>query len=53
MPVGGVRVPTPYFPAFARLLLAVGMMAGGWDGREVMVFPEAWGVGAEGFQRAL
>lgn len=53
MPVGGVRVPTPYFPAAGGLLLAVGMMVGGWDGREGMVFPEAWGVEVEGFQRAL
>ena len=32
MPTGGTRVPTPYFPGSGSLLLAVGMMAGGWDG---------------------
>ncbi|OBZ77833.1 hypothetical protein A0H81_02150 [Grifola frondosa] len=32
MPVGGVRVPTPYFPGAGALLYAVAMMAAGWDG---------------------
>ncbi|KAF2626099.1 hypothetical protein BU25DRAFT_449453 [Macroventuria anomochaeta] len=53
MPVGGTRVPTPYFPSAAGLLLAVGMMAGGWDGREGMVWPEGWRVEAEGFVRGM
>ncbi|KAF1956583.1 hypothetical protein CC80DRAFT_535242 [Byssothecium circinans] len=53
MPVGGTRVVTPYFPAAAGLLLAVGMMAGGWDGRREMVWPEGWDVEAERFQRAM
>ncbi|QDS77139.1 hypothetical protein FKW77_001225 [Venturia effusa] len=53
MPVGGFRVPTPYFPAAGALLLAVGMMAGGWDGTEGMVFPVGWEVEIEEFQRAL
>ncbi|OAK99547.1 hypothetical protein IQ06DRAFT_224328 [Phaeosphaeriaceae sp. SRC1lsM3a] len=53
MPVGGTRVPTPYFPAAAGLLLAVGMMSGGWDGAEGMVWPEGWEVEAEGFIRGM
>lgn len=53
MPVGGVRVPTPYLPAAAGLLLAVGMMAGGWEGGGGMTFPEAWKVEVEGFMKAL
>jgi hypothetical protein len=53
MPEGGTRVPTPYFPSAAGLLLAVGMMAGGWDGKEGDVWPEAWNVEAEGFVRAM
>ncbi|PYI24013.1 hypothetical protein BO99DRAFT_322326 [Aspergillus violaceofuscus CBS 115571] len=40
-PVGTV-VPTPYFPASSSLLLAVAMMAGGWDGDEGMHFPRSW-----------
>lgn len=53
MPVGGTRVPTPYFPAAAGLLLAVGMMSAGWDGKEGMTWPEGWDVEAEGFVRAM
>ncbi|KAF1918727.1 Six-hairpin glycosidase-like protein [Ampelomyces quisqualis] len=53
MPVGGTRVPTPYFPAASGLLLAVGMMAGGWDGKEGMTWPEGWAVEAEGFVRGM
>ncbi|KAL2136699.1 hypothetical protein VTI74DRAFT_2110 [Chaetomium olivicolor] len=33
-PVGGSRVPTPYFPNSASFLIATAMMAGGWDGGE-------------------
>ena len=53
MPVGGARVPTPYFPASAGLLLTIGMMAGGWDGKEGGVFPEGWNVEVEGFAKAM
>jgi hypothetical protein len=53
MPVGGTRVPTPYFPASAGLLLAVGMMAGGWDGLEGPKFPETWDVEVERFLKAM
>lgn len=53
MPVGGTRVPTPYFPTAAGLLLAVGMMAGGWDGFENPVWPKGWEVKSEGFARAM
>ncbi|KAK3986236.1 Six-hairpin glycosidase-like protein [Cladorrhinum sp. PSN332] len=54
-PVGGSRVPTPYFPNAAGLLVAVGMMAGGWDGDEgVNRWPSGWeGVIVDGFERAL
>jgi hypothetical protein len=53
MPEGGTRVPTPYFPSAAGLLLAVGMMSGGWDGSKGMTWPEGWDVEAEGFVRAM
>ncbi|KAF2466517.1 uncharacterized protein BDR25DRAFT_75983 [Lindgomyces ingoldianus] len=53
MPVGGTRVPTPYFPASAGLLLAVGMMAGGWDGLEGPLFPKEWNIEVEGFSKAM
>ncbi|KAF2258576.1 hypothetical protein CC78DRAFT_621712 [Lojkania enalia] len=53
MPIGGARVPTPYFPASAGLLLAVGMMAGGWDGLEGPIFPEEWHVEVEAFGKAM
>ncbi|KAF9053088.1 Six-hairpin glycosidase-like protein [Panaeolus papilionaceus] len=50
MPVGGSRVPTPYFPGSSSLLLAVGMMAGGWDGKadSAVAFPKDWKVEVEG-----
>ncbi|KAK0635018.1 Six-hairpin glycosidase-like protein [Bombardia bombarda] len=49
-PVGGSRVPTPYFPNAASLLLATAMMAGGWDGEEGKHFPAGWeGVEVDGF----
>ncbi|RDL36534.1 Uncharacterized protein BP5553_05886 [Venustampulla echinocandica] len=53
MPIGGPRVPTPYFPGSGGLLLAVAMMAGGWDGNEGPKFPKGWDVRAEGFLPAL
>ncbi|KAL6240149.1 hypothetical protein BDW75DRAFT_3439 [Aspergillus navahoensis] len=51
-PVGTV-VPTPYFPASSALLLAVAMMAGGWDGQEGMHFPEQWRAKVEGFSAGM
>lgn len=53
MPEGGTRVPTPYFPASAGLMLAVGMMAGGWDGLEGPIFPKDWKVEVENFAKAM
>ncbi|KIJ37743.1 hypothetical protein M422DRAFT_177695, partial [Sphaerobolus stellatus SS14] len=57
MPVGGSRVPTPYFPAGGSLLYAVGMMAEGWDGSGEGVaapgFPKGWVVRVEGILKAL
>ena len=53
MPEGGTKVPTPYFPSAAGLLLAVGMISGDWDGRKRGVWPEGWEVEAEGFVRAM
>jgi hypothetical protein len=53
MPMGGSRVATPYFPASGSLLMAVAMMAGGFDsdgGNTVERFPESWKAIAEGFQ---
>ncbi|KAK3315132.1 Six-hairpin glycosidase-like protein [Apodospora peruviana] len=52
-PVGGSRVPTPYFPNSASLLLAMAMMAGGWDGAEGKHFPKGWEVGVEGFTPSM
>lgn len=56
-PVGGSRVPTPYFPNSASLLVATAMMAGGWDGNEGKTghWPKSWEkhVRVEGFLPAL
>jgi hypothetical protein len=52
-PVGGSRVPTPYFPNAASLLLAVAMMAGGWDGQPGPHFPQGWDVDVDGFVPGL
>lgn len=54
-PIGGSRVPTPYFPNSGGLLLAVAMLAGGWDGMEgdAPKFPDGWYVRVEGFSPAL
>lgn len=48
-PEGGSRVATPYFPGAGSLLLAVAMMAGGWDGDPGPHFPEDWDARVEGF----
>lgn len=58
MPIGGVRVPTPYFPGSGSLLYAVAMMANGWDGiqegRIAPGFPnDGWAVRVEGLNKAL
>ena len=56
MPVGGVRVPTPYFPGSGALLYAIAMMAEGWDGSNGTApgFPkEGWEVRVEGLSRAM
>jgi hypothetical protein len=52
-PVGGSRVPTPYFPNSASLLIAMAMMAGGWDGEPGPHFPKGWDVSVEGFSPAM
>jgi hypothetical protein len=55
-PVGGSRVPTPYFPNSASLLIATAMMAGGWDGSEGKAgWPKSWEkhVRVEGFSPAM
>ncbi|KAJ7312866.1 Six-hairpin glycosidase-like protein [Mycena albidolilacea] len=56
MPIGGVRVPTPYFPGSGALLYAVALMAHGWDGSNGTApgFPaEGWNVRAEGLSKAM
>ncbi|KAJ7705541.1 Six-hairpin glycosidase-like protein [Mycena rosella] len=56
MPIGGVRVPTPYFPGSGGLLYAIAMMAHGWDGSNGTApgFPvEGWNVRAEGLSTAM
>jgi hypothetical protein len=52
-PLGGNRVATPYFPNSAGLLVALAMMAGGWDGSEGAHFPKEWDVKVEGFAPVL
>lgn len=52
-PVGGSRVPTPYFPNSASLLIAMAMMAGGWDGAPGLHFPKGWDVKVDGFTPAM
>ena len=56
MPLGGVQVPTPYFPGSGSLLLATAMMAAGWDGsnRSAPGFPvDGWTVRVEGINQVL
>ncbi|KAF2139341.1 uncharacterized protein K452DRAFT_275544 [Aplosporella prunicola CBS 121167] len=54
MPLGGSRVATPYFPASGGLLLAVGMLAGGWEGEKGPKWPVGWEEArAEGFGSVL
>ncbi|KAI0030553.1 Six-hairpin glycosidase-like protein [Vararia minispora EC-137] len=55
MPVGGVRVPTPYFPGAGALLYAIAMMAEGWEGStgHAPGFPKGWNVTVEGLSSAL
>lgn len=53
MPIGGPRVPTPYFPGSASLLWAVAMISGGWEGVEGSQFPEGWEVEVEGFGKVM
>ncbi|KAI1438626.1 Six-hairpin glycosidase-like protein [Xylaria sp. CBS 124048] len=50
---GGSRAPTPYFPGSSSFLLAVAMMAGGWDGEPGPHFPQDWDVRVEGFMPGL
>lgn len=58
MVIGGVRVPTPYFPGSGALLYAIAMMAAGWDGSSTDApgFPNetsGWSVRFEGLSKAL
>jgi hypothetical protein len=53
MPVGGSRVPTPYFPSSGSLLMTVASMVEGWmnddeDGVQRQL-PDGWDVRFEGF----
>lgn len=48
-PIGGSRVPTPYFPNSGGLLLTTAMLAAGWDGDEGAKFPKEWKASVEGF----
>lgn len=55
-PIGGVRVPTPYFPGSSSLLYAISFMAAGWDGSTGFApgFPSSgWNVRWEGLAKAL
>ena len=54
MPIGGNRETTPYFPAAGGLLMAVAMMAGGWDGDGGDYgFPIGWEVNVEDFPKVI
>ncbi|KAI0809371.1 Six-hairpin glycosidase-like protein [Xylaria sp. FL0064] len=50
---GGSRVPNPYFPGSSSFLLAIALMAGGWDGEPGPHFPQDWNVTVEGFVPGL
>lgn len=50
MPLGGTRVPTPYFPGSSALLMATAMMAGGWSGSQGDRWPRGWEVQTERFE---
>ncbi|OAA67163.1 Six-hairpin glycosidase-like protein [Niveomyces insectorum RCEF 264] len=52
-PTGGTRVPTPYMPSSGGFLLAVAMLAGGWDGSPGPHFPAEWNATVEGFVPGL
>ncbi|KAJ4423413.1 hypothetical protein N0V82_001886 [Gnomoniopsis sp. IMI 355080] len=52
-PMSVSRVATPYFPNSASLLLAMAMMAGGWDEEPGPHFPKEWDVRVEGFVPGL
>jgi hypothetical protein len=51
--LGGIRVATPYFPGSGGFLLAVAMLAGGWDEDEGSHFPKEWDARVEGFVPGL
>ena len=56
MPGGGVQVPSPYFPGAGALLLAIAMMAAGWDGSTGRApgFPEVgWNIAIEGIAKSF
>lgn len=56
MPIGGTRVPTPYFPGSGSLLLAIAMMTAGWDGskeEKAPGFPDGWNVTFENINKLL
>ena len=52
---GYQRAAETYFPSNGSLLLAVALMAGGWDGRSGRApgFPKGWKVKAEGLKPSL
>lgn len=49
-PEGGVRVATRYFADLRGLLLAMVMMAGGWDGDKGPHLPSGLRVSVKGFR---
>ncbi|OJD28927.1 six-hairpin glycosidase-like protein [Diplodia corticola] len=54
MPLGGSRVPTPYFPASGGLMIVVAMLAAGWEGDEGSKWPNSWGdARSEAFESLL
>jgi hypothetical protein len=57
MPIGGMRVPTPYFPGAGSFLYAIAVMSAGWDGAKqgnAPGFPvNGWSVQVEGMNKAL
>jgi hypothetical protein len=48
-PQGGREDLPLYLPGNAGLLLAVGMLAGGWDDSDALGFPPDWRIRSEGF----
>jgi hypothetical protein len=50
---GSGIVPTPYFPGAGGLLMAIAMLADGWDGAKGGKWPKSWNCQSEGFVEGI